>query len=109
MAILSETFEQILGLIKSGEVRISDHGYDEMADDEIPVADVLSSVFCATVIEDYPNFPKGACVLVLQKDCNDSPIHVAWGIPKGRATPAVLVTAYRPDPSRWEDGFTRRR
>ena len=40
---------------------------------------------------------------------NDNPIHAVWGIPKGHATPAVLVTAYRPDPSRWEDGFTRRR
>ncbi len=105
---MSETFEQILRLIKNGEVRISDHGYDEMAHDGIPVANVLSSVFFATVIENYPNFQKGACVLVLQMDGNDNPIHAVWGIPKGHATPAALVTAYRPDPTRWEDGFTRR-
>ena len=88
---MSETFEQILQLIEGGEVRISDHGNDN------------------PVIEDYPSFPKGACILVLQMDGNDNPIHAVWGIPKGHATPAVLVTAYRPDPSRWEDGFTRRR
>jgi class 3 adenylate cyclase len=32
-----------------------------------------------------------------------------WGIPRGQTAPAVLVTAYRPDPARWTDDFLRRR
>ena len=31
-----------------------------------------------------------------------------WGIPKESASPAVLVTAYRPDPERWSGDFNRR-
>lgn len=33
---------------------------------------------------------------------------VLWGIPKGHNKPVVLVTAYRPDPARWDKSFTRR-
>ena len=106
---MSETFEQIVRLIARGEVRISDHGYDELAADGLFVRDVLASVAEAIVVEDYPEYPKGPCVLVLQNDRSGAPIHVVWGIPQGKSSPAVLVTAYRPDPARWEPDFLRRK
>jgi len=106
---MSETFRQIVRLIQRGDVRISDHGYDEMAADGLYVRDAIGSVADAVVVEDYRNYPKGPCVLVLQKDRKGEPMHVVWGIPKGQTSPAVLVTAYRPDPQRWEPDFLRRK
>jgi hypothetical protein len=47
-------------------------------------------------------------VLALQRDRDGSPVHVLWGIPRGETGPAVLVTAYRPDPRRWSDDLKRR-
>ena len=105
---MSELLEVIRRLVGAGDVRISDHGYDELSHDEIRVRDVLAGVSEAEVLEDYPDFPKGPSVLVLQSDSESSPIHVVWGIPKGRSGPAVLVTAYRPDPKRWSADFRER-
>jgi hypothetical protein len=106
---MSRTLQSILILIEQGDVRISMHGYDELAADFISTRDVVNGVSDAVVVEDYPEYGKGPAVLVLQQDSNDSPIHVLWGIPKGKSSPAVLVTAYRPDPRRWSDDFMRRK
>jgi hypothetical protein len=105
---LSHTLEKIKLLPSAGDVRISEHGYDELAADGLSTREVIDGLGCAIVVEDYPSFHKGPCVLVLQRDANGPPVHVVWGIPRGNERPAVLVTAYRPDPLLWDESFTVR-
>ena len=104
-----DTLEQIRRLVAGGQVRVSAHGYDELAADDIFAEDAIAGVAAALPVEDYPQAPKGPSVLVLQRDRDDRPIHVVWGIPRGRTGPAVLITAYRPDLARWFPDFMRRR
>ena len=87
----SEIFVLILELIKKSDILISSHGYDELADDNI--------------LEEYPEFGKGPCVLLLQTDKAGKAIHTVWGIPKDKESPAVLITAYRPDLDKWSDDY----
>ena len=103
------TLVKIQRLIASGHIRISEHGYDELINDGLTAREVISGVENAILVEDYPTFHKGPTVLVLQFDHDHNPIHVVWGIPKGKNRPVVLVTAYRPDPERWNESFTERR
>ncbi len=106
---MSKTLEQVRGLVRHQKVRISDHGYDRLAENGILVKEIVESLPTAKEIEDYPGFPKGPCVLVLQHDQSDKPFHAVWGIPGGNKEPAVLITAYRPDPARWSADFRRRK
>lgn len=106
---MSPFLTRIIELIGRGEIRISEHGYDELAADGIFVRDLINGVSEAMLVEEYPNYAKGPCILVLQKDLNNKPVHAVWGIPKGADGPAVLVTAYRPDPKKWTAGFMRRK
>lgn len=106
---MSQTLQHIQKLVKEGEIKISSHEYDELAEDHIYIRDILSSIENVRIIEDYPDFVKGPCVLVLQYDRDLQPLHIVWGIPKGHKKPAVLVTAYRPDTDKWTEDFLRRK
>ena len=103
------TIKKVQLLAVLGDVRISEHGYDELANDDLLAREIVSGIEGAVLVEDYPDYPKGASILVLQKDKHGQPVHVVWGIPKGEESPAVMVTAYRPDPYRWNINFTERK
>lgn len=99
------TWEKILELISNG----SEHGYDELVADDLTVRDIIAGSPEGIVIEEYPEYPKGPCVLIMLKDKGGHSIHAVWGIPSEALSPAVLVTAYRPDPKRWVNDFSRRK
>ncbi len=106
---MGEILDQVRDLIGNSEVRVSEHGYDALLEEGIFARDIVAGISDAVPIEEYPDYPKGPCVLVLQTDRDHRPVHVVWGIPKGASSPAVLVTAYRPDPKRWTSDFMRRK
>lgn len=106
---MSHTFDNIRALTSEGSVQVSEHGYDELAADGLLAKELVEGVEAAEVIEDYPAYPKGPCVLLLQRTKDGRPVHAVWGVPNGHTSPAVLITAYLPDPELWEPGFKRRR
>lgn len=106
---MSETLRRVQTLVLAGDVRISDHGYDELNEDGILARDALAGIASAVPLEDYPDRARGPSVLTLQHDMSGQPIHVVWAIPAGERRPAVLITAYRPDPALWDSEFRQRK
>lgn len=106
---MGNTLDRIKVLAAEGHVLVSDHAYEELIEDGILPTEVIDGVQEAVAIEDYPEAFKGPSVLTLQSDKSGRPVHAVWGIPKSRADEAVLVTAYRPDPTRWSDDFRSRK
>ena len=105
---MSETLRRVQTLVLAGDYLISDHGFDELAKDGILPGAAIAGIATAIAVEDYLDRVRGPSVLALQHDEDGHPIHVVWGIPAGQRSPAVLVTAYRPDPALWENDFKRR-
>jgi Domain of unknown function (DUF4258) len=105
---MSETLRRVQTLVLSGDFLVSDHGYEKLNEDGILPNDAIEGIVTAVAIEDYPDRIRGPSVLTLQHDAEGRPIHVVWAIPAGERRPAVLVTAYRPDPDVWDDDFKLR-
>jgi hypothetical protein len=101
--------DKIKALTASGAVVLSQHAYDRLAENAIEAVDIESGTAMAIEIEDYPDAFKGPSVLALQRDRGGQPVHVVWGLRSGTNSPAIVVTAYRPDPDRWSSDFRTRK
>lgn len=106
---MSETLGKVRENAEAGRVRVSQHGAQELTDDNIDFEDVIEGVATAVTIEDYPDYHKGPSVLCLQQDAAGNPIHVLWGLAKKNPDIATIITAYRPDPERWTPDLMTRR
>lgn len=102
------TFELIKQAVAAGERFLSDHALERLIENGISPIEIASGLESAELIEDYPDAYKGPSVLLLQHDSTGEPIHVVWGLKTGTTRPAIVVTAYRPDPMRWSTDFRRR-
>jgi hypothetical protein len=70
-------------LVLRENVRVSDHGFDELRKDGILPSDAIAGILTAKSIEDYPDRARGPSALALQRDADGRPIHVVWAIPAG--------------------------
>jgi hypothetical protein len=84
------------------------HAVQQMARPErrIRRTEVEQVIMNGTVIEDYPEDPRGHSCLMLGYGLDGRPIHVVCA-PKGDYL--AVVTTYLPDSNQWEEDFRRRK
>jgi hypothetical protein len=105
---VSDFFACIRELVAAGDRVYSAHAIGKLVKSGIVIKPLVDTIGQAVVVEEYPDYHAGPCVLLLQYEGSGAPVHVLWGTPKGQDRPAVLITAYRPEASRWDASFTRR-
>jgi hypothetical protein len=102
MSLLSD----IIAAIRDSEFTITLHAQQQMTARRIRVSEVREVLISpdAEVIEDYPEDPRGPSCLVCGKALNRV-LHVHVSYPPE----IVVITAYEPDPEKWEvDQKTRK-
>ena len=105
---MSATLDRVRRCVAAGAVQLTRHGSKELDNDGLALDEVLASVPGAEIVEDYAEAGRGPSVLALHTLRDGAPVHVVWAFFKDTERPAVLVTAYRPEPKLWSPDFMRR-
>ena len=92
--------ESIIYAIRSGRIRISDHADEEAEEDDLTFEQVYFSVLHGEIIESYPKDKPYPSCLIFGTTFGGDPIHSVWAYNKENEW-AVLITVYRPDPTKW--------
>lgn len=87
---------------------IRKHAAEHMASDAISVGDVLAVLNTGTVVREYPEDAPFPSRLMLGFPTTANPVHVVSAVDP-TANLVYIITAYRPDPALWDEGFTRRK
>lgn len=98
--------EAISYAIRKGRVRITDHADEEASNDNLTFDEIYYSVMQGEVIEDYATDKPFPSCLIMGKNFSGQTIHSVWAYNPNNQW-AVLITVYRPDPTRWIDGKIR--
>ena len=82
-------------------IMITAHCMRRIVERGLSYGQVKDAIRNGRIIEDYPNdYPYPSCLILGEG------IHVVAGIGEGKLW---LITAYRPDPTEWEDDMATRR
>ena len=106
---MSETLGQIRELVAAGVWQPTHHALRRVQQRDLLLQDAVASLEHGTLVEDYPNDPRGPSLLLLSYTADKLPLHTVWGIPIIGEQIVSLVTVYVPDPSDWLDDWMTRR
>jgi hypothetical protein len=98
--------ETIREKIGRGRYIISFTHTEKLRQRRIKAQDIEEAVKIGTIIEEYPDDPRGASCLILGV-AGERPLHVLCG--RLDAEEILIITAYEPDPVEWEDDWKTRK
>ena len=98
--------ETIRLLVKQGNVIWRDHAMKRIRERKITREDVRSAIYNGEIIEDRPDDVPTPCCLILGSNTNGRFLHVICGMLDDMV---YIISAYFPDPDRWEADLTTRK
>ncbi len=99
--------EAIRVKVKTGKYIISFSHTEKIRLRKIEAEEIEDAIYKGTIIEPYPDDPRGASCLILGFTKQDRPIHVVCG--RLEEDEILIITAYEPDPKEWEADWKTRK
>ena len=92
--------EWIKEKIRNGDYELSGHAEEERQVDKISMDDLEAALLAGSLLERYPNDPRGPSCLVLGYGERNRPIHIVCGkTPRGDLR---IITVYLPGSPKWK-------
>lgn len=93
-------------ICNDGSIKWTTHVVARLQERGIEPSDIKNCISTGRIIEDYPDdYPFPSC-LVLGATANGKALHVVVGVGDGYLW---LITAYYPNPLKWNDDFSIRK
>lgn len=100
------TIDELRKLCEDKTIMFTDHARIRCQERGLRYSDLKAAVLSGEIIEQYPtDYPYPSC-LVLGTSVAERQMHVVCGIGCGFLW---FITAYYPDPAKWEPGFKTRK
>lgn len=98
--------EQLRELIEKDSIYVTRHMFDRLDERKISYNDVINSIMCGEIIEQYPSdYPYPSC-LVLGAVNGSGYLHTVCGTD---GEYLWIITAYYPDNDKWESDLKTRK
>ena len=97
----------IIGSVEARNYRITHHAVEEAGNDQLNFEEIFHALNKGEIIEYYPDDEPYPSCLVYGKNADGEPIHSVWAYDQKNRS-AILITVYRPNPTRWIDWRNRR-
>ena len=98
--------EKIRTLVSRGNIVWRDHAMRRLRERKITRDDVRSAIYNGEIVEERPEgYPTPSC-LILGSNISGRYLHVVCGLMDEFV---YIISAYYPDPERWEFDFTTRK
>ena len=98
-AELKSALTQIKSQAAAGQIRLTQHAAEEMAEEEVSLDELLQAIKNAEMLEHYPEHRRGACCLVNGRTNRGRFLHVVCTTAQ---RVLVLITVYEPKPPKWK-------
>ena len=99
--------EKIRSRIRSGKYTISFNHTEKLRERMIESVDLEEAIYNGSIIEPYPDDPRGPSCLILGFSTCRKPLHIVCGNLK--EDELLIITAYEPDPEEWEMDWKTRK
>jgi len=99
--------ETIRRKVRAGKYIVSFTHTEKVRLRKIDAEEIEEAIYEGTIIEPYPDDPRGASCLILGFASGDRPLHVICG--KIEEDEILIITAYEPDPREWEGDWKTRK